>query len=60
MVHSASAGKKRFNLPAKCKVTDAFTGEVVATNVDTFEVDLKLGETRVWKTGSSQEDAGRK
>ena len=51
MVHSASAGKKSFKLPAKCKVTDAFTDEVVATNADTFEVDLKLGETRVWRTG---------
>ena len=42
----------------KCKVTDAFTDEVVATNADTFEVDLKLGETSVWKTEASAKPGG--
>lgn len=49
MIHSAKEGKKILSLPTKSTVVDAYSGDVAAKDSDQFAVDLKLGETRVWK-----------
>ena len=37
-------GKREINLPAKCKVIDLLTEEMVGKSVDKFAVNLKFGE----------------
>lgn len=47
-VHTTYAGKRTIRLPRTCKVTDAFTGELVAEKTDAFSNVLKQYETRMW------------
>lgn len=47
-VHTRYAGKRTIRLPQVCKVTDAFTGELVAQNAIAFDTVLKQYETRMW------------
>jgi len=49
MLHAAKEGKKTIRLPQAMRVTDAFTGEVFTEKGQTFEVTMRVGETRVWK-----------
>jgi formylglycine-generating enzyme required for sulfatase activity len=49
MIHAASDGEQEIQLPRKSKVVDAFSGQVVADNADSFHVTFKKGETGVWK-----------
>jgi len=39
-------GTHRFNLPRRATVTDAWSGEVIATDAETFTLDLQADETR--------------
>lgn len=48
-LHAATAGEKRVALPTPARVTDALTGEVVATG-DQFMLTMEAGETRVLLT----------
>ena len=47
-ITACSAGRKALNLPSSAEVTDALNGEYVARG-DSFSVDLRLGETRVYR-----------
>jgi hypothetical protein len=49
LVHSAKDGERTYMLPSKAKVTDAFSGEVVAADADHFTIPLKPGETKVFE-----------
>jgi hypothetical protein len=48
-VHAASSGVKTIHLPEKRDVVDVYDGTVAATNADTFCVDLRRGETRMFR-----------
>ena len=55
-VCAASDGPRTIRLPHKAKVVDALTGEVTAPDAKEFTLEMKYGETRVWKlTGSKEE-----
>lgn len=47
-VHTRYAGPRTIHLPRKCTVTDAFTGERLGEGIQTFEVQLRQYETRIW------------
>lgn len=47
-IHARYAGKRTIRLPRLCKVTDAFTGDVVADKSAVFSVPLRQYETRMW------------
>ncbi len=47
-VHARYAGPRTIRLPRRCQVVDAFTGEQVAREADSFEVQLRQYETRMW------------
>lgn len=51
-VHTAdikiSAEKRTINLPKPARVTDALTGEVISEKTDSFTVDCKQYETKMW------------
>jgi hypothetical protein len=48
-VCAASDGPRTIRLPKNATVVDALTGETTAKDASQFEVDMKYGETRVWK-----------
>jgi hypothetical protein len=48
-VCAASDGPRTIRLPRKAKVVDALTGETVKRRAASFEIDMKYGETRVWR-----------
>ena len=45
---ACSAGRKTIKLPSPAQVTDVFSGDQIACG-DSFSVDLRLGETRVYR-----------
>ena len=47
-VHARYAGERTIRLPRRCRVVDAFTGEEVGANIDSFTVPLRKYETRMW------------
>ena len=47
-LHARHAGRRTVRLPARCDVTDAFTGQPVATKAREFPVDLSRGQTGLW------------
>jgi hypothetical protein len=47
-IHTQYAGPRTIRLPRACTVTDAFTGERVASGVDSFGVQMGQYETRMW------------
>jgi hypothetical protein len=53
MIHAANDGEQQIRLPQKSRVVDAFTDEVVVSSADSFDVELKKGDTRVWKISRS-------
>ena len=48
-VCAASDGPRTIRLPKSATVVDALTGETTAKSTSQFEIDMKYGETRVWK-----------
>ena len=48
-VCAASDGPRTIRLPKRATVVDALSGETTAKDASHFEVDMKYGETRVWK-----------
>jgi len=46
-ISATSAGPKTIRLPEAHTIADAFTGEILATRTDRFEVAMQLGETRL-------------
>jgi len=45
---ATSAGHKRIMFPSACTVVEALTGQVVAEGATQLEIDLALGETRMY------------
>ena len=49
-IHSSVEENKRISLPRKCeKVIDVYTDEIVAANCNFFEIQMKNGETRMFR-----------
>jgi hypothetical protein len=48
-VCAASDGPRTIRLPKRATLVDALSGETTAKDASQFEVDMKYGETRVWK-----------
>jgi len=48
-VCAASDGPRTVRLPRKAKVVDALTDEVTASDATEFTLEMRYGETRVWK-----------
>jgi hypothetical protein len=44
-------GRRTVQLPRKATVVDAMTGAVVSQRKKSFDVDMKYGETAIWKLG---------
>jgi hypothetical protein len=49
-IHALSAGRKTLRPRYPSKVTDAFTGEVIAEKASEFSVEMPFGQTRVFLT----------
>lgn len=49
VVHAASDGVRRIALPRPCRVLDPLAGAVVCSHGTGFEVELKCGQTAVWR-----------
>ena len=49
-IHTMAAGRKVLRPRQRSRVTDAFTGELVADAVTEFSIDLPFGVTRVFRT----------
>lgn len=49
MIHTASAGKKRIELPQRCDVWDALSENQVGQNTSTIEAALPAGVTRIYR-----------
>ncbi len=47
-VHTRYAGERTIRLPRRCRVVDAFTGEEIGADIDSFTADLQRYETRMW------------
>ncbi|MGD9494980.1 MAG: beta-galactosidase [Armatimonadota bacterium] len=47
-LHTRYAGERTIRLPRRCRVVDAFTGEQVGADIDSFTVPLRRYETRMW------------
>ena len=50
MVHAASAGEKRVNLPMPCNAHEIFGASPDISGATVLVERLGLGETRVWRT----------
>ena len=49
-IHSSVEENKRISLPRKCnKVVDAYTEETVSVDCDSFELQMRFGETRMFR-----------
>ena len=48
-ITSANEGKTKIHLPGKHKVSDVFTGEMMAENSDFIEYNAKQFETRIFQ-----------
>ncbi len=48
-IHASTDGRKRIVLPAPMAVHDALTEETVAISVNEWTVEMKKGETRIYK-----------
>ena len=48
-IHGAFSGTKTIRLPEKRDVVDAYEGTLIATDTDTFCVDMLRGETRMFR-----------
>ena len=48
-VHACSDGQRRISLPSAHRVLDAFTSALVADCAESFLVDLRRGDTGVWR-----------
>ena len=51
-IHAMAAGTKRLRAYQKSRVTDGFTGQLIADEAEEFTVDLPFGATRVFRTES--------
>ncbi|MBT4821634.1 MAG: hypothetical protein HON70_38355 [Lentisphaerae bacterium] len=51
-ITACTAGRKSISLPASSTVSDALTGELITCG-ESFTVELRFGETRVFRLGSS-------
>jgi hypothetical protein len=49
-VHAASDGARRITPPRTCRAVDAFTGETVLESGTEFTVNLRRGQTAVWRS----------
>ena len=49
MVHAASDGEKRINLPTPCNIREIFGASPSRVDVMVLTDRMKMGETRVWK-----------
>lgn len=49
-VHSAVAGTKVLCPKYPSRVTDAITGQLIATNTSEFSVDVPIGQTKIFRT----------
>ena len=47
-INARSAGRKILRLPRRFRVEDIYSGEIMATDADVFEFDMKAFETRVF------------
>ena len=54
-VHAAQDGARQIALPRRCRVQDAWSGEIVLEDGTEFTANLKRGETAVWQISSSVE-----
>ena len=52
MVHAASDGEKRINLPTTCNAHEIFGSSPDRVGVSSLVERMEKGETRVWKIGS--------
>ena len=52
-IHANHAGRKTVRLPRRCDVVDLYSGEVVARDADSFEIEMAAFETRVFLTGDA-------
>jgi hypothetical protein len=52
-VHAGFDGEREISLPAAQKVVDAMTGEVVAARTDRIKVDMKKGQTGIWRLSAA-------
>lgn len=48
-VHAGFDGEREIKLPAARKVMDAMTGEVIAVDADRFKVEMRKGQTGIWR-----------
>lgn len=48
-IHAAASGSKTIRLPEKASVTEVYDGTVYGTNVDTFQVEMLKGETKMFR-----------
>jgi hypothetical protein len=48
-VHAAFDGKRTIRLPKPMTLKDVFTGETTAAEAGEFTVDMRRGDTRVWR-----------
>ena len=48
-IHSAFAGKRTISLPEKVSVYDVYADKFVSMNTDKIEIELKDGETRMYR-----------
>jgi hypothetical protein len=47
-LHAKEGGEKTIYLPRKMKVTDVFSGKIIAANADKFKVRMEKAETGIW------------
>ena len=47
-IHARYSGKRMVHLPKRYTVVDAFTGEILAKDAQSFEVMLNRGQTGLW------------
>ena len=48
-LHAAGDGLRVITLPRPCRVVDALSGETLSDGAETFSVNLRRGETAVWR-----------
>lgn len=53
-IHANHKGKKLISLPEKSDVIDVYSGEVVARNTDSFEIDMNAFDSRVFLLGKER------
>ena len=50
-IHVKEGGKKKITLPKKCKkISEIYSGKIIAENADYFEYDFKSPDTAIFET----------